>query len=171
MKNLGIPWLNMFLFLSWMCIFKCCKYCEDEGHRYRLVSLCLVDIYSETLELFDWVVMAGNGSVRILLVWWLQRLNDPSKHSVPGKLIRSQEKSRRWSDNIGLALVLISGLNMASGEDVVMNLWQLPNEPAAPTTTEVLLVSSQKYGLEDQAKGFWSMKFYWFYDVGQNCRR
>jgi len=56
-----------------MCIFKCCKYCEDEGHRHRLVSHCLVDIYSETLELFDWVVMAGNGSVRILLVWWLQR--------------------------------------------------------------------------------------------------
>jgi hypothetical protein len=30
-----------------------------------------------------------------LLVWWLQRLNDPSKHTVPGKLIRSQEKWRR----------------------------------------------------------------------------
>jgi hypothetical protein len=78
-----------------MCIFKCCKYCEDKGHRYRLVSHCLVDIYSETLELFDWVVMAGNSSVRILLVQWLQRLNDPSKYSVPGKLIRSQEKWRR----------------------------------------------------------------------------
>jgi len=47
----------------------------------------------------------------------------------------------------------------------------LPNEPAAPTTTEVLLVSSQKFGLEDQAKGFWSMKFYDFYDVDQNYRR
>jgi hypothetical protein len=60
---------------------------------------------------------------------------------------------------------------MASGEYIVMNLRQLPNEPAAPTTTEVLLVHSQKYGLEDQAKGLWSMKFYDFYDVGQNYRR